>query len=53
MRYDPEKVCERIHGRWGSARKAGPPTAGSKSLQRSAGVEAEESEGVHRDDRGL
>lgn len=43
----------RIHGRWGSARKAGPPTAGSESLQCSAGVEAEESEGIHRDDRGL
>lgn len=34
-------------------RKAGPPTAGSESLQCSAGVEAEESEGVHRDDCGL
>ena len=91
MRYDPEKVCERIfriynqrddvwkdptpgihadenmqcigcvhgcsdgriHGRWGSARKAGPPTAGSESLQCSAGVEAEESAGIHRDDCGL
>ena len=43
----------RIHGRWGSARKAGPPTAGSESLQCFAGVEAEKSAGVHRDDRGL
>ena len=65
MRYDPEKVCERIlkqirryserEGLTMSslAREAGPPIAGSESLQCSAGVEAEESEGIHRDDCGL